>query len=414
MGMIYKRKRKDKQGNVRVGAIWWIKYYRNGKPYFESTKSKKETDAKKLLKKREGEISEGKLPGVYFERTRFEDLAEMFVRDRRINNKSVKDAEKRLKHLRPFFEGIKVSNIKTDRIAKYVDDRLNEGAANATINRELAALRRMMNLGYRAERVARVPYFEMLTEDNVRTGYLENFEYEALREALPSYLKSFLTFGYLTGWRKEEVAGLTWGRVDLQERTVSLEARQTKNKEARHMYMEDELVSIMFEQWGSKDNGCPYVFHREGQRIKDFRGAWNDACREAGVGYGYKANKKYTAKWEEKGLTEGPIYHDLRRTAVRQMDQAGVSRKVAMMRTGHKTESVYNRYNIGTDADLKNAAQQLERYRNGSEKNVEAGTLTPEQQFLMLNFLLMSKKSTVTNTVTTGNSNEKRVNRHIS
>lgn len=413
MGMIYKRKSKDKDGNVREGSIWWIKYYRNGKPYFESSKSKKETDAKKLLKKREGEISEGKLPGVYYERTRFEDLEEMFIRDLRINNKNVKYGEKQLNHLRPFFEGIKASNIKTDRIAKYIDDRLNEGAANATINRELAALRRMLNLGYRAEKVARVPYIEMLEENNVRTGYLEDFEYEALREALPSYLKGFLTFGYLTGWRKEEVAGLTWARVDLKERTVSLTASQTKNKEARYMYMEDELLSVMFEQWGSQEDGCPYVFHREGQRIKDFRGAWNDACREAGIGYGYKATVKYVKEWKQKGLTEGPIYHDLRRTAVRQMDQAGVSRKVAMMRTGHKTESVYNRYNIGTDADLKNAAQQLEAYRKGSESNVEIGTLTREQQLFMLSFLLMSKNSTVTKKVTTSNFNEKRANRHV-
>ncbi len=402
MGMIYKR-----------GKTFWLKYYRNGKPYYESSGSTKETDAKKLLKKREGEISEGKLPGVYFDRTRFEDLAEMFLRDRRINGKSVKDAEKRLKHLRPFFEGIKASNIKTDRIAEYIDNRLNEGAANATINRELAALRRMLNLGYRAERVARVPYFDMLTEDNVKTGYLEDFEFEALREALPSYMKGFLTFGYLTGWRKEEVAGLTWDRVDLKERTVSLEARQTKNKEARHMYMEKELLSIMFEQWASKEDGCPYVFYREGHKIKNFRGTWNQGCRDAGIGYGYKASIKYAQKWEEKGLTEGPIYHDLRRTAVRQMDQAGVSRKVAMMRTGHKTESVYNRYNIGTDADLKNAAQQLEKYRNESENNVEEGALTPEQQLLMFSYMLMSQGAMVTKKVTIGNSNEKRANRDV-
>jgi integrase len=255
----------------------------------------------------------------------------------------------------------------------------------------------------------------MLKEDNVKTGYLEDFEYEALREALPSYLKEFLTFGYLTGWRKEEGAGLTWDRVDLKERTVSLEARQTKNKEARNMYMEEDLLSVMFEQWVSKENGYPYVFHLEGKKIGNFRKAWNRSCREIGLGYGYRISIKYAEEWEEKGFKPGPTYHDLRRTAVREMDRAGVSRKVAMMRTGHKTESVYNRYNIGTEADLKNAAQQLERYRNesGSEDNVEVGTLTPEQQLLMLNFLLMSKGDTVTKKVTFGNSNEKGVNRHV-
>ena len=64
MGMIYKPKWKDKDGTVRESAILWIKYYRAGKPYRESTKSTKESDAKRLLKKREGEISEGKLPGI--------------------------------------------------------------------------------------------------------------------------------------------------------------------------------------------------------------------------------------------------------------------------------------------------------------------------------------------------------------
>jgi len=78
MGSIYKR-----------GNTYWLKYYRNGKPYYESTKSSKETDAKRLLKRREGEISEGKLPGVYFDRVRFDELAEGFLTDYRINKKNL-------------------------------------------------------------------------------------------------------------------------------------------------------------------------------------------------------------------------------------------------------------------------------------------------------------------------------------
>ncbi len=286
----------------------------------------------------------------------------------------------------------------------------DEGAANATINRELAALRRMLNLGYRAELVARVPYIRMLEENNVKTGFLEDFEYEALHDAMPEYLKGFLTFGYLTGWRKEEVAGLTWDRVNLQERSVSLKASQTKNKEARSMYAEDDLLSILLDQWAVKEDGFPYVFHKEGRRIQNFRNAWNMACRTAGIGYGYKLSEEYSEKWTEKGLTPGPTYHDLRRTAVREMDRAGVSRKVAMMRTGHKTESVYNRYNIGTESDLKNAAQQLNEYRNGSREAVEAEAMTPEQQMLMMSFLLMSQGATVTKKLQSADINEKGAN----
>ena len=69
------------------GQTYWLKYYRNGKPYYESSKSSKETEAKKLLKKREGEISDGKLPGIYFDRVRFDELAEDLLRDYKINQK---------------------------------------------------------------------------------------------------------------------------------------------------------------------------------------------------------------------------------------------------------------------------------------------------------------------------------------
>ena len=97
MGSIYKR-----------GKVHWVKYYRNGKPYRESTKSHKEADAKRLLKKREGEISEGKLPGIYFDRVTFDELAEDFLRDYRINQKkSLKRAEYSVNHLNDYFEGIK-------------------------------------------------------------------------------------------------------------------------------------------------------------------------------------------------------------------------------------------------------------------------------------------------------------------
>jgi integrase len=70
MGCLYKR-----------GNVWWRKYYRDGKPYFESTKSARTAVAERLLKRREGEIAEGKLPGIYFDRVCFADLAMDYLRD---------------------------------------------------------------------------------------------------------------------------------------------------------------------------------------------------------------------------------------------------------------------------------------------------------------------------------------------
>ena len=359
MGMIYRR-----------GKTFWIKYYRNGKPYRESTKSKKEADAKRLLKKREGEISEGKLPGIYFDKVKFDALAEDLLRDYRINEKkSLERVQISLNHLEGHFEGFRVTQITSTSINKYIDNRLAEKAANGTINRELSALKRMLNLGARQTppKVDRVPYIEMLEEDNVRKGFLEYRDFLRLRDALPEYLKGFATFAYTSGWRKAEVEGLTWNRVDRKEGFARLEKGETKNKEGRIFFFDDELKAIIQRQWETRKKAeklCPYVFPGPDGKKKmvDFRRNWNKACRETGLGFGYKTNEKDYNKWREKGLSPGPLLHDARRSAVRNMIRAGTSERVAMTISGHKTRAVFDRYDIVDDKDLRLATERQEAY----------------------------------------------------
>ncbi|HUV59431.1 MAG TPA: site-specific integrase [Desulfatiglandales bacterium] len=346
MGTIYKR-----------GQTYWLKYYRNGKPYYESSKGNQITKAEKLLKKREGEIAEGKLPGVYFDRVKFDELAEDFLRDYRINQKkSLRKAMQVIKHLKGYFRGFKVTQITTPKIQNYIEDRLGEGAANGTINRELAALKRMLNLGAQQTppKVDRVPYIPMLKENNIRKGFFEHGDFIALRDALPSYLKGFVTFAYKEGWRVSEIEGLTWNQVDRDQGIVRLEGDQAKNEEARTVYLDEELRKIFNNQWEErKKEGkiTPYVFlaWNDKDMIKGFRKTWDKACKDAGIG------KK--------------LFHDLRRTAVRNMVRAGIPERVAMMVSGHKTRSVFERYNIVNDTDLKMAAQKQAAY-------LEAQTVT--------------------------------------
>jgi len=339
MGCIYKR-----------GNTYWIKYYRNGKPYWESTKSEKETEAKKLLKKREGEIIEGKLPGIVFDRVKFDDLMKDFLTDYRINEKkSLNRAERSANHLKKVFEGMKVTEITTPRINAYIEQRLEAGTENATINRELAALKRMFNLGARQTppRVDRVPYIPMLKENNVRKGFFEHGDYIALSKALPEYLKGFVAFGYKTGWRKSEIEALTWAQVDLEQGIVRLEPGDTKNDDGRTVYLDAELTQMFKDLWEKRKTAekiLPYVFLNEegNDRIRDFRGSWEKACTQAEIG------KR--------------LFHDMRRTAVRNMVRSGIPERVAMMISGHKTRSVFDRYNIVSDADLKLAAAKQETY----------------------------------------------------
>jgi integrase len=191
------------------------------------------------------------------------------------------------------------------------------------------------------------PYIPLLKENNARKGFFEHGEFLALRDALPYYLKGFVTFGYKVGWRMSEITGLTWKQVDRNQGIVRLEVGETKNDAARTVYLDDELKEIFNHQWEIRKTAkklLPYVFlNREGtDKIKRFDKTWKNACHEAGIGI--------------------RLFHDFRRTAVRNMVRSGVPERVAMMISGHKTRSVFDRYNIVNDHDLKLAAKQQAAY----------------------------------------------------
>jgi len=343
MGMIYKR-----------GNVYWIKYYWNGKPFFESSRSKSYDDAKWLLKKREGEAADGKRPGTRYDRVRFNELAEDFLAHYRINQKKSLDrAELSVSHLREKFDGMRVTKIDTSKVLKYIETRQEQGAANASINRELAALKAMFNLAAKQTppKVGQVPYIPMLEENNVRKGFFEHGDYLALREALPEYLEGFVAFAYKTGWRVSEITNLTWSQVDLAQGIVRLEVGTTKNKEGRTVYLDKELKEVFNYQWEArKESGklTPYVFPNKAGtgKIKAFRKAWDKACQDAKIGKG--------------------LFHDFRRTAVRDMVRSGIPERVAMMISGHKTRAVFDRYNIVSPDDLKMAAIRQSEYLHRS------------------------------------------------
>jgi integrase len=184
--------------------------------------------------------------------------------------RSLSKAERSVKYLKETFGGMKAMSITTAKVKAYVEVRMGKGFSNASINRELAAFKRMFHLGVQCTppKVNVIPYIPMLKESNVRKGFFESREYKALKEALPEELRPVVTFGYHSGWRISEILGLTWDRMDLHEGIVRLDPGETKNEEGRTLYMNKELMEEMKALHCKRQLGCPYVFHRNGERIK--------------------------------------------------------------------------------------------------------------------------------------------------
>ena len=232
-------------------------------------------DAKRELRFCEGQIAEGKHPGPRIEKVTFDDLSTLVLDDYIINKKrTLTDMERYIKKLGEHFKGMPAVWVESDKIDSYIKSRLADGVANATINRELSALKRMFHLGARRTPplVFTIPYIPHLEENNVRTGFLEYDDYKKLYAELPEYLRPALCIAYHTGARAGEILTITWDRVDLAEGAIHLDPKNTKSKEPRIVYLTGSFYEEIAKQKELRDSlypECPYVVFNRGKRIKD-------------------------------------------------------------------------------------------------------------------------------------------------
>src|SRR5262249_53705711 len=133
--------------------------------------------------------------GPAAERVMFDDLAERYLTDYRVNRKrSLRDATRAVVHLRSVFGDDRALDVTADRIAQYAEARLAEGKRPATVNRELAALRRMFSLAIKCGMLRHHPHIQLLAEENAREGFLEPADFAALRGHLSPWLADAATF----------------------------------------------------------------------------------------------------------------------------------------------------------------------------------------------------------------------------
>jgi integrase len=290
---------------------------------------------------------------------RFEEAAEDLLADYRINKKrSLRTVTLRIrKHLTPFFGARRLGSITPPLIRQYIAKRQAAGASNATINRDLITLKRMFTLAMQSGKLMTRPYIPLLKESNVRKGFFEREQLKSVANHLPPYMRGIAEFAFVTGWRTpSEILPLEWRQVDLKGGEVRLDPGTTKNGEGRVFPVTRELRQILERQQviaetlkRERDLITRYVFcftigKKAGQRISEaaFIHQWWKARVVAGC--------------------PGRIPHDFRRTAVRNLVRAGVPERVAMQLTGHRTRAIFERYNIVSPGDLREAADRLDTY----------------------------------------------------
>ena len=364
----------------RGGKFFYIAYYPvsgSGFQKTESSGSTLKTVAQEMLRDRLDKIRHGLYSETPPRKVTFQMLADDLLTDYRINRRrTIKDAESRIKnHLLPFFGNYLAAAITTEKAKEYLLMRRDSGAADGTTQQELALLKRMFSLASRATppKVARVPYVVIPRISNVRTGFIEYDGYRRLLAALPEYLRPFVTMAYCTGMRRGEIVSLRWESVDLLSKQIRLNPGETKNGEGRTIPLGDELLEALKSQLHLRNTNfpdCPFVFFRTIQTkltpvpkwvpIGDFRKVWVDACEKSGL--------------------KGCLVHDLRRSAVRSLIRAGVQELVACRISGHRTRSVFDRYNITNEYDLMDAGRKLQKFHESAEpacQPAEAGSSTP-------------------------------------
>lgn len=307
--------------------------------------------------------------------------------DLHLRDKLSAQARSQLKRIRAYFGAWRALEVTAEAVDRYIAVLKKAGLANATINRGLQLLSQAFKLAIERRHLSSAPHIRHLSEKgNARQGFFGDTEFNAVEKFLPEYLRDFCRFGYLSGWRKSEIASLLW--EDLDGEIIRLKGVNAKNGEGRSLVLGGALAKLIDRRKAARQvkrgNAVMlsrFIFHQYGQPVGDFRKAWATACVKARLGQFYCKACNHPVgghrceACKEETYYSGRLFHDLRRTAVRNMVRAGVPERVAMSVSGHKTRAVFDRYNIVNEADLREAMQRTQDFLNDYARNRESSNL---------------------------------------
>ncbi len=351
-----KRGPKSRKRNRGLGTVYrrddgpwyWVQYSVRGRQRREPANTTDEQAARDFLRDRLAEAARG--APLSRGKVTLAQLAEMVIQDYENNDrKSTVRVRCHFRHLQDFFGGDALAVDLPAQMRRYISDRRKAGAAASTIRSEVhAGLGRGLTLAFEAKLIGHRERLPRVEVNNTRTGFFTDAEIAVLLPLLPEYMRPFTEAAYITGWRRGELRELCWTQVDWETGSLRLERGTTKSGEPRQFPFTAHrrlaaIIRVQRERTsaGERKTGrlCPWVFHRDGHQVAWFYDGWHTACTKAGV--------------------PGRLFHDLRRSAVRNLTRAGINESVAMKISGHETNSVFKRYDIISNADVTDAVRKL-------------------------------------------------------
>lgn len=379
-GSIYQRhaascsnKGRARADRTSCACPYWLKYYFRGEMVREPASDgpdappvRTEREARRKLRARINAIRGDRFVGPDEQKLTIGELLDALERHLTLKGRSVRSFASHIKAMRKHFGLMRAVDLTAAGIERYqaAECAAAKPRAMATLNREVEVLRMAFRLAHRQDRLSRLPHFPMLPEENVRQGFVELATFDKVATALPCDLADAARFAYLTGWRRGQVGKLGWQHVDQTNRLLAVPGSLTKNGAPQTIPLAGELWEIIERrrarrEIARKDGSTflsPHLFHRgDGLQLGDFRKAWANACSAAGV--------------------PGLLFHDLRRSAARNLVRAGVDRDVARKITGHKTESMFARYNVTDTRDQVEAFKRVGQYVEEQSRQAKVATI---------------------------------------
>jgi integrase len=349
-------------GVTRRTKTWYLQFYVNGKRFRESSRTEDKREAQKKLTARLAAIGTGRTVGEV-KGVRYEAVRDAWLAYPRKNRKlktayTKSDGTKTasgLLHLDRFFAGWKIADLNEAAIDRFIQSRRDAGAKDATIRRNLTILRAMLNYAHEDRRfaLANVPSFKhrMPNDSEPRKGFVDATDFAKIVGQLPKNCRPLAIFQFRTGCRTGAALKITWDNVSRDCDEIELPAEITKTGEPLTLPLVGDGLKDVAEylrKQTRKPGRCIFEIGEDGAKSggrEAYRYHWNKACDRLGFGRYQSKTRRYT------GLRP----HDLRRSAIKNLIRAGVPRNVAMNISGHKTESVFNRYHIVETSEISEA-----------------------------------------------------------